>query len=76
MVVEAPDYISNLPNECFSVVFQSLSYADRKRYSLVCHRWRMIEGQSPIASRSTCWPISFSWCRRCSLASILSPNSS
>ncbi|CAI0465061.1 unnamed protein product [Linum tenue] len=46
MVVEAPDYISDLPDECLAVIFQSLSSADRKRSSLVCRRWLMIEGQS------------------------------
>ncbi|CAI0448868.1 unnamed protein product [Linum tenue] len=46
MVVEAPDCISYLPDECLSVIFQSLSYADKKRYSLVCRRWLMIESHS------------------------------
>ncbi|XP_057423435.1 F-box protein At1g47056-like [Lotus japonicus] len=40
------DYISDLPDECLAVVFQSLSSADRNRCSLVCRRWLMVEGQS------------------------------
>ncbi|CAN0922394.1 Putative F-box/LRR-repeat protein 8 [Linum grandiflorum] len=46
MVFEAPDYISDLPDECLACVFQSLSSADRKRSSQVCRRWLRIEGQS------------------------------
>ncbi|KAF2309776.1 hypothetical protein GH714_005047 [Hevea brasiliensis] len=41
-----PDYISDLPDECLSCIFQSLSSGDRKRCSLVCRRWLRIEGQS------------------------------
>ncbi|GKV10277.1 hypothetical protein SLEP1_g21668 [Rubroshorea leprosula] len=40
------DYISDLPDECLACIFQSLSTTDRKRCSLVCRRWLMIEGQS------------------------------
>ncbi|KAL3514448.1 hypothetical protein ACH5RR_027165 [Cinchona calisaya] len=41
-----PDYISNLPDECLACIFQSLSSGDRKRCSLVCRRWLLVEGQS------------------------------
>ncbi|KAM6543043.1 hypothetical protein CsatB_007490 [Cannabis sativa] len=40
------DYISDLPEECLAVIFQSLGSGDRKRCSLVCRRWLKIEGQS------------------------------
>ncbi|MBA0705953.1 hypothetical protein Golax_018101 [Gossypium laxum] len=40
------DFISDLPDECLACIFQSLSPADRKRCSLVCRRWLLIEGQS------------------------------
>lgn len=40
------DYISNLPDECLAYIFQSLSSGDRKRCSLVCRRWLLVEGQS------------------------------
>ncbi|GAV83979.1 F-box-like domain-containing protein/LRR_6 domain-containing protein [Cephalotus follicularis] len=42
----ASDYISDLPDECLASIFQYLSPGDRKRSSLVCRRWLMIEGQS------------------------------
>ncbi|KAL9285928.1 putative F-box/LRR-repeat protein 8 [Arabidopsis thaliana] len=42
---EPYDYISNLPDECLSLIFQSLTCADLKRCSLVCRRWLTIEGQ-------------------------------
>ncbi|XP_038704274.1 F-box protein At1g47056-like [Tripterygium wilfordii] len=42
----APDYISELPDECLAYIFQSLSSGDRKQCSLVCKRWLTIEGQS------------------------------
>ncbi|OVA19372.1 F-box domain [Macleaya cordata] len=45
-VVEANDYISDLPDECLAYIFQSLGSGDRKRCSLVCRRWFLIEGQS------------------------------
>ncbi|KAL5714032.1 putative VIER F-box protein 1 [Ranunculus cassubicifolius] len=40
------DYISELPDECLACVFQSLGSGDRKRCSLVCRRWLLVEGQS------------------------------
>jgi len=46
VLVEAPDYISDLPDECLACIFQSLSSRDRKSCSLVCRRWLRIEGQS------------------------------
>ncbi|CAK9167112.1 unnamed protein product [Ilex paraguariensis] len=42
------DYISELPDECLAIVFQSLSSGDRKRCSLVCQRWLRVEGQSRL----------------------------
>lgn len=42
---EPYNYTSNLPEECLSLIFQSLTCADRKRCSLVCRRWLKIEGQ-------------------------------
>ncbi|EFH50739.1 predicted protein [Arabidopsis lyrata subsp. lyrata] len=42
---EPYDCTSNLPDECLSLIFQSLTCADRKRCSLVCRRWLTIEGQ-------------------------------
>lgn len=44
--IEASDYISDLPDECLAMVFQSLSPADRSQCSLVCRRWHQVEGQS------------------------------
>ncbi|KAL1220357.1 putative F-box/LRR-repeat protein 8 [Cardamine amara subsp. amara] len=43
--VEPYDYTTNLPDECLSLIFQSLNNSDRKHCSLVCHRWLKIEGQ-------------------------------
>ncbi|XVE70135.1 hypothetical protein DITRI_Ditri10aG0047200 [Diplodiscus trichospermus] len=40
------DFISCLPDECLAYIFQSLGPGDRKRCSLVCRRWLIIEGQS------------------------------
>ncbi|XXG63824.1 hypothetical protein AAC387_Pa05g1925 [Persea americana] len=40
------DFISDLPDECLALVFQSLGSGDRKRCSLVCQRWFRVEGQS------------------------------
>ncbi|CAI8613992.1 unnamed protein product [Vicia faba] len=40
------DYISDLPDECLAIVFQSLSPGDRNQCSLVCRRWLTVEGQS------------------------------
>ncbi|KAL2906348.1 F-box protein SKIP2, partial [Bienertia sinuspersici] len=41
-----PDLISDIPDECLAHIFQSLSSGDRKRCSLVCKRWLVVEGQS------------------------------
>lgn len=43
---EFSDYISNLPDECLACIFQYLNSGDRKRCSLVCRRWLLVEGQS------------------------------
>ncbi|KAK6115923.1 hypothetical protein DH2020_008192 [Rehmannia glutinosa] len=40
------DYSLNIPDECLACIFQFLSAGDRKRSSLVCRRWLIIEGQS------------------------------
>ncbi|CAN4079713.1 unnamed protein product [Withania somnifera] len=40
------DYIDDLPDECLALIFQSLSSGDRKKCSLVCRRWLLVEGQS------------------------------
>ncbi|CAA0840994.1 F-box protein [Striga hermonthica] len=40
------DYTSEIPDECLALIFQLLSSGDRKRCSLVCHRWLAVEGQS------------------------------
>lgn len=40
------DYTSEIPDECLALIFQSLSSGDRKRCSLVCRRWFLVEGQS------------------------------
>ncbi|KAK9135873.1 hypothetical protein Syun_015203 [Stephania yunnanensis] len=40
------DYISYLPDECLACIFQSLTSGDRKRCSLVCRRWLLVEGQN------------------------------
>ncbi|KNA04217.1 hypothetical protein SOVF_201600 [Spinacia oleracea] len=41
-----PDPTSEIPDECLAHIFQSLSSGDRKRCSLVCKRWFVVEGQS------------------------------
>lgn len=40
------DYISEIPDECLAIIFQSLGSGDRKRCSLVSRRWLVVEGQS------------------------------
>ncbi|KAG8384339.1 hypothetical protein BUALT_Bualt04G0107900 [Buddleja alternifolia] len=45
-VNQQQDYSSEIPDECLALIFQSLSSGDRKRCSLVCHRWLAVEGQS------------------------------
>ncbi|CAI9752875.1 unnamed protein product [Fraxinus pennsylvanica] len=45
-VNQQEDYISELPDECLALIFQSLSSRDRNQCSLVCHRWFIVEGQS------------------------------
>ncbi|XP_022940837.1 F-box protein At1g47056-like [Cucurbita moschata] len=46
IILGASDFISDLPDECFACIFQSLSPVDRKNCSLVCRRWLKVEGQS------------------------------
>ncbi|XP_021714371.1 F-box protein SKIP2-like [Chenopodium quinoa] len=41
-----PDPTSEIPDECLAHIFLSLSSGDRKRCSLVCKRWFLVEGQS------------------------------
>ncbi|KAH6796843.1 VIER F-box protein 1 [Perilla frutescens var. hirtella] len=43
---QGQDYTSEIPDECLALIFQCLSSGDRKRSSLVCHRWLAVEGQS------------------------------
>nr|XP_016458494.1 PREDICTED: F-box protein SKIP2-like [Nicotiana tabacum] len=43
---ENPDYTYELPDECLALIFQCLSSGDRKKCSLVCRRWLLVEGQS------------------------------
>ncbi|GAB2293807.1 Putative VIER F-box protein 1 [Dionaea muscipula] len=43
---DSSDCTFDLPDECLACIFQSLPPADRKRCSLVCHRWLKVEGQS------------------------------
>ncbi|KAG5614620.1 hypothetical protein H5410_014444 [Solanum commersonii] len=43
---ENRDYTDGLPDECLALIFQSLSSGDRKRSSLVCRRWLLVEGIS------------------------------
>lgn len=38
--------ISILPDACLACIFQFLGSGDRKQCSLVCRRWRQIDGQS------------------------------
>lgn len=40
------DYTSDLPDECLASIFHFLGSGDRKRCSLVCHRWLRVDGQS------------------------------
>ncbi|KAL4577460.1 hypothetical protein LXL04_013569 [Taraxacum kok-saghyz] len=40
------DYTYEIPDECLALVFQFLCSGDRKRCSLVSHRWLLVEGQS------------------------------
>ncbi|PHU17947.1 F-box protein [Capsicum chinense] len=40
------DYTDDLPDECLALIFQCLSSGDQKKYSLVCRRWILVEGQS------------------------------
>ncbi|WOK92618.1 hypothetical protein Cni_G01309 [Canna indica] len=42
----ARDYTVDLPDECLALAFQSLTSGDRKKCSLVCRRWFVVEGQS------------------------------
>ncbi|THU62304.1 hypothetical protein C4D60_Mb01t03720 [Musa balbisiana] len=45
-VCPSRDHTLDLPDECLALVFQSLGSGDRKRCSLVCRRWLVVEGQS------------------------------
>ncbi|XP_022884270.1 F-box protein At1g47056-like [Olea europaea var. sylvestris] len=45
-VNQQEDYISEIPDECLALIFQSLSSRDRKQCSLVSRRWFVVEGQS------------------------------
>ncbi|KAL2522589.1 F-box protein [Forsythia ovata] len=45
-VNQQQEYISEIPDECLALIFQSLSSGDRKQCSLVCRRWLVVEGQS------------------------------
>ncbi|KAK1423417.1 hypothetical protein QVD17_18720 [Tagetes erecta] len=40
------DFTSEIPDECLSIVFHFLTAVDRRRCSLVCRRWLLVEGQS------------------------------
>lgn len=44
--VDGPDYTSDLPDDILACIFQFLSTGDRKRCSLVCQRWLLVEGRS------------------------------
>ncbi|RWW33404.1 hypothetical protein GW17_00001892 [Ensete ventricosum] len=46
VVCPSRDHTLDLPDECLALVFQSLGSGDRKRCSLVCRRWLVVEGQS------------------------------
>ncbi|XP_041025205.1 F-box protein SKIP2 [Juglans microcarpa x Juglans regia] len=45
-VVAGLDYTADLPDECLASIFHFLGSGDRKRCSLVCHRWFRVDGQS------------------------------
>ncbi|KAM1090062.1 hypothetical protein ACFX19_017953 [Malus domestica] len=45
-VTQGRDYTSDLPDECLASIFHFLCAGDRKRSSLVCHRWLRVDGQS------------------------------
>ncbi|XP_059284474.1 putative F-box/LRR-repeat protein 8 [Lycium ferocissimum] len=40
------NYTYTLPDECLALIFHSLPSIDRKKCSLVCRRWLLIEGQN------------------------------
>ncbi|OAY33727.1 F-box protein SKIP2 [Manihot esculenta] len=40
------DYTDYIPDECLAYIFQFLSSGDRKRCSLVCRRWLVVDGCS------------------------------
>ncbi|KAK9670342.1 hypothetical protein RND81_13G195200 [Saponaria officinalis] len=44
--VDYTDNTSRIPDECLAIIFQSLPSSDRKRCSLVCKRWLIVEGQN------------------------------
>ncbi|KAM1174897.1 F-box protein SKIP2 [Malus sylvestris] len=45
-VTQGRDYTSDLPDELLASIFHFLGAGDRKRSSLVCHRWLRVDGQS------------------------------
>ncbi|KAK7309187.1 hypothetical protein RJT34_05721 [Clitoria ternatea] len=40
------DYTLHLPDDCLATIFHFLSAGDRKRCSLVCRRWHLLDGQT------------------------------
>ncbi|KFK34272.1 hypothetical protein AALP_AA5G123400 [Arabis alpina] len=40
------DFTGDLPSDCLAHIFQFLNAGDRKRCSLVCKRWLLIDGQN------------------------------
>ncbi|KAJ7952817.1 F-box protein [Quillaja saponaria] len=40
------DYTSDLPDDCLAGIFQYLTSGERACCSLVCRRWRLVDGQS------------------------------
>ncbi|KAB2626502.1 F-box protein SKIP2-like [Pyrus ussuriensis x Pyrus communis] len=45
-VTQGRDYTSDLPDELLASIFHFLGVGDRKRSSLVCHRWLRVDGRS------------------------------
>ncbi|XP_047311977.1 F-box protein SKIP2-like [Impatiens glandulifera] len=44
-VIEGHDYISSIPDDVLSSIFNNLSTSDRKISAVVCKRWLIVEGQ-------------------------------
>ncbi|KAG4403783.1 hypothetical protein AAZX31_01G176600 [Glycine max] len=42
---DSTDYTLRLSDDCLAAIFHFLNTADRKRCSLVCLRWRLVDGQ-------------------------------